>query len=69
MGDVASLQFENSFLKEHIQRIMEELRRYQIKYPSVKISQDIQSEDNGERHWIVSPEITSPLLEAYDNRK
>ena len=66
-GESTRLRRENSILKDQLQRALKELKGYQAKYPSAYIS--VPHSDGDELPpWASSPDIMSPLFEAYDTR-
>jgi hypothetical protein len=65
-GEVSRMQGENKSLKDHLQRSLRELKAYQMRYPSPFSSQEVKED---EPHWSASPEIMTPLFDAYDTRK
>ncbi|KAJ1423361.1 hypothetical protein B484DRAFT_420672 [Ochromonadaceae sp. CCMP2298] len=64
-GEVSRMQGENKSLKDHLQRSLRELKAYQMRYPSPFSSQEVKED---EPHWSASPEIMTPLFDAYDTR-
>ena len=65
-GELSRIRRENSSLKDQLQRSLRELKAYQIKYPSAYAPSD---NDGDLPPWTTSPEIMTPLLQAYDSRK
>ena len=65
-GELSRIRRENSSLKDQLQRSLRELKAYQIKYPSAYTSSDNEADLPP---WTTSPEIMTPLLQAYDSRK
>lgn len=67
-GELARLRRENTSLKDQLQRSLQELKAYHVKYPA---SVPISTFDGDENipPWSIAPEILTPLFEAYDSRK
>lgn len=66
-GELVRLRRENVALKDHLQRSLKELKFYQHRYPSA-YSPGNRGEDEELPPWKTSPELMTPLLEAYDTR-
>ena len=67
-GEAVRLRRENIALRDQLKRSMEELQFYQYKYPSAYASGN-RRDDEELPPWKTSPELMTPLLEAYDTRK
>jgi myosin protein heavy chain len=65
-GELGRLRRENASLKDQIQRTFRELKAYQVKYPSYDIPQQVLDNDENLPPWSTTPELMTPLLEAYD---
>lgn len=65
-AEIARIRRENISLKDQLQRSLRELKVFQIKYPSAYAP--CENEDDLPP-WTTSPEIMTPLLQAYDSRK
>jgi myosin protein heavy chain len=64
-GELSRVRRENASIKDQLQRSLRELKAYQIKYPSAYAP---SGEDGELPSWATSPEIMTPLLQAYDSR-
>jgi hypothetical protein len=65
-GELSRNRRENASLKDQLQRSLRELKAYQIKYPSAYA---LSEGEEDLPPWATSPEIMTPLLQAYDSRK
>lgn len=68
---MAKLRSENSNLTDQLQRSLKELRHFQLKFPNAYsgVARSAAEDNENAEQWTSSPEIMSPLLEAYDTRK
>lgn len=66
-GELGRLRRENAALKDQLQRALKELKFYQIRYPSAYTPGN-RADDEELPPWKTSPEVMTPLLEAYDTR-
>jgi chromosome segregation ATPase len=66
-GELVRLRRENESFRDQLQRTLVELKAYQLKFPTVHVTPD-PTESENLPPWITSPEATSPLLKAYDDR-
>lgn len=65
-NEIDRLRKENTSMRDHLQRALKELRLYQLKYPSAYVS--IDNDDENLPPWSTSPDVVTPLFEAYDTR-
>ena len=66
-GEVVRLRRENDSFRDQLRRSLVELRSYQLKYPTANVVYDDQELENLPP-WATSPEVVSPLMQAYDER-
>lgn len=66
-GELVRLRRENVALKDQLQRALKELKFYQHRYPSAYAPGN-RGDDEELPPWKTSPELMTPLLEAYDTR-
>ena len=66
-NEIDRLRKENTSMRDHLQRALKELRLYQLKYPSAYITID-NNDDENLPPWTTSPDVVTPLFEAYDTR-
>jgi len=66
-GEVVRLRRENDSFRDQLRRSLVELRSYQLKYPTANVLYDDQELENLPP-WATSPEVVSPLMQAYDER-
>lgn len=66
-GELVRLRRENVALKDQLQRALRELKFYQHRYPSAYAPGN-RGDDEELPPWKTSPELMTPLLEAYDTR-
>lgn len=65
-GELSRLRRENMSLRDQLQRTFRELKAYQVKYPSYDIPQSVINNEENVAPWVTSPDLMTPLLEAYD---
>ena len=66
-GEVVRLRRENDSFRDQLRRALVELRSYQLKYPTANVVYD-DTEVENLPPWATSPEVVSPLMQAYDER-
>ena len=66
-GELVRLRRENGALRDQLQRALKELQFYQHRYPSA-YAPGHRGDDEVLPPWKTSPELMTPLLEAYDSR-
>ena len=69
-GEIIRLKRECSWTQDQLQRVLKELKFYQVKYPTPFMNAvSDETSDENLPVWISSPELLGPLITSYDASK
>jgi hypothetical protein len=68
-SEISKVRKENLSLRDQLQRALKEIKHYQIKYPNqLNSSDNFNGQVDELPPWTTTPDIVTPIFEAYDTR-